>query len=118
MLLAITWQHIVFTTCGFRQMYVEVLGLAFIYFIAHSPSAKRASLNCLFHDAQRIEWWPADAVCLSGITKTANKRAFLVFVSCVFVVCRSRVVWFGRCAETASLLSAKQTTQHVIVGLH
>ena len=37
-------------------MSVEVLGLAFIYFIAQSPSAKRASLNCLFNDAQRIEW--------------------------------------------------------------
>ena len=45
-------------------MSVEVLGLAFIWFIAHSPSAKRLSLNCLFNDAQRIEWWPADIVCL------------------------------------------------------
>ena len=54
----------VITTGGFRQMSVEVLGLAFIYFIAHSPSAKRASLNCLFNGAQRIEWWPADVVCL------------------------------------------------------
>ena len=41
-------------------MSVEVLGLAFIYF----PSAKRASLNCLFNDAQRIKWWSADVVCL------------------------------------------------------
>ena len=45
-------------------MSVEVLGLAFIYFSAHSPSAKHASLNCLFNNAQRIEWWPADVVCL------------------------------------------------------
>ena len=71
---------------------MEVLGLAFIYFIDNSLSAKRASLNCLFNDA--------------------------VSVLCVFVVCRSSVVWFGRCAETTSLLSAKQTTQHLIVGLH
>ena len=38
------WHHIVITTGGFHQMSVEVLGLAFINFIAHSPSAKRASL--------------------------------------------------------------------------
>ena len=45
-------------------MSVQVLGLAFIYVIAHSPSTKRVSLNCLFNDAQSIEWWPADIVCL------------------------------------------------------
>ena len=45
-------------------MSVEVLGLAFIHFTTHLPSAKCASLNCLFNDAQRIEWWPADVVCL------------------------------------------------------
>ena len=48
MFLAASWHHIVITTGGFRQTSVIVLGLAFIYFIAHSPSAKRASLNCLF----------------------------------------------------------------------
>ena len=47
MFLAATWQHIVITTGGFHQMSVEVLGLAFIYFIAYSPSAKRASLNLM-----------------------------------------------------------------------
>ena len=62
--LAATCHHIFITTGGFRQMSVEVLGLAFIYFIAHSPSAKLASLNCLFSDTQRIECWPADVVCL------------------------------------------------------
>ena len=93
-------------------MSVEVLGLAFINFIAHLPSAKCASLNCLFNDVQRIKWWPADVVVWN------YKHAFSVSVSCVFVVCRSSVVWFGRCAETTSLLSAKQTTQHLIVGLH
>ena len=41
-------------------MSVEVLGLAFIYFIARSPSAKPVSLSCLFNDTQRIEWWLAD----------------------------------------------------------
>ena len=45
-------------------MSVEVLGLTFIYFIAHSLSAKHASLNCLFNDAQRIEWWLGNVVCL------------------------------------------------------
>ena len=97
-------------------MSVEVLGLAFIYFITHSPSAKHVSLNCPFNDAQRIEWWPAYVVCLEF--QNANKRAFSVSVSCVFVVCRSSVICFGRCTETASLLSAKQTMQHLIVGLH
>ena len=43
---------------------MEVLGLAFIYFITLSPSAKHGSLNCLFSDAQRIEWWLADVVFL------------------------------------------------------
>ena len=71
--LATTWHHIVITTGCFRQMSVAVLGLAFIYFIAHSLSAKRASLNCLFIDAQRIEWWLADVICLE-LQKTANKR--------------------------------------------
>ena len=66
-------------------MSLEVLGLAFIYFIAHSPSTKRASLNCLFNDAQIIEWWLADIVCLE--LQNVNERAFSVFVSCVFVVC-------------------------------
>ena len=91
-------------------MSVEVLGLAFIYFIVHSPSAKRASLNCLFNDA--------DVVCLE--LQNVHKCAISASVSCVlnFVVCRSSVVWFGRCAETASLQSAKQTTQRLIVGLH
>ena len=56
MFLAVTWHHIVITTGGFRQMSVELLGIAFVYFIAHSPPAKRVSLNCLFNDAQRIEW--------------------------------------------------------------
>ena len=56
--------HGLITTGSFHQMSVEVLGLAFIYFIAHSPSAKHASLNCQFNDAQRIEWWLADFVCL------------------------------------------------------
>ena len=65
------WHHIVITTGSFCQMTVEVLGLAFINCIAHLLSAKRASLNCLVNDAQRIEWWPAD-VCMLGITKTAN----------------------------------------------
>ena len=51
---AATWHHIVINTGGFHQMSVEVLGLAFIYFIAYSPSAKCASLNCLFNDAQRV----------------------------------------------------------------
>ena len=73
-------------------MSVEVLGLAFIYFIAHSPSAKRASLNCLFNDVQKIEGWPVDVVCLE--LQNANKLAFSVSVSCVFVVCRSSVVCF------------------------
>ena len=63
MYLATTWHHIVSTTGSFRQMSVEVLGLAFIYFIAYLPSAKSASLNCLFNGAQRIKWWPADVVC-------------------------------------------------------
>ena len=62
-------------------MSMGVLGLAFIYFITQSPSAKRASLNCLFNDVQIIEW------CLE--LQNANKRAFSVSVSCVFVVCRS-----------------------------
>ena len=82
--LAATWHHIVITTVGFRQMSVEVLGLAFIYFIAHSPSTKRASLNCLFGDAQRIEWWPADVICLE--LQNANERAFSVSVAFVFVM--------------------------------
>ena len=116
MFLAATWQHIVITTGGLRQMSFEVLGLAFIYFIAHSPSTKCASLNCLFNDAQRIDWWLADIVCLE--LQNANEHAFPVYVSFVFVVCRSSVICFSRCAETASLLSAKQTTQHLIVGLH
>ena len=59
---------------------------------------------------------PADVVYLK--LQKLNERAFLVSVSCVFVVCRSSVVWFDRCAESASLLSAKQTTQRLIVGLH
>ena len=37
-------------------MSVEVLGLAFIYFIAHVPSVMYASLNCLFNDAQSGGW--------------------------------------------------------------
>ena len=115
MFLAATWHHIVITTGGFHQMSVEVLGLAFIYFSAHSPSAKRASLNCLFNDAQRIEWWMADVVCLE--LQNANKHAFSVSVSCVFVVCRSSVVCFGRFAETAPLLSAKQTKRYLILCL-
>ena len=61
--LAATRHNIVITTGGFRQMSVEVLGLTFIYFIAHSPSAKRATLNCLFNVDQRMEWLPADVVC-------------------------------------------------------
>ena len=60
-------------------MYVEVLGLAFIYFIDLSPSAKCASFNCLFNDAQRMEWWPENVVCLE--LQNANKRAFSVYVS-------------------------------------
>ena len=70
-------------------MSVEVLGLAFIYFIAHSPSAKRRSLNCLFNDAQRIEWWPADVLCLE--LQNVNKRAFSVCLMCfcsVSIECR------------------------------
>ena len=59
-------------------MSVEVLGLAFIYFIAHSPSAKGASLSCLFNDAQRIEWWPSD-VCLE--LQNTNNCDFSVSVS-------------------------------------
>ena len=94
----------------------EVLGLAYTYLIAHSPSAKCASLNCLFNGAQRIEWWPTDVVCLE--LQNVNERAFSVSVSCVVVVCRLSVACFGRCTETASLLSARQTTQHLIVGLH
>ena len=65
-------------------MSVEVLGLAFIYFIAHSPSTKLASFNCLFDDTQRIEWWPADVVCLE--LQNATERAFSVSVSFVFVM--------------------------------
>ena len=57
MFLTATWQHFVSTTGGFRQMSVEVLGLAF-------STSKHGGLNCLFNDAQRIEWWPADIVCL------------------------------------------------------
>ena len=60
--LAASWHHIVITTGGFRQTSVIVIRLAFIYFIAQSPSAKRASFNCLFNDTPRIEWWPADVV--------------------------------------------------------
>ena len=45
-------------------MSVEVLGLAFIYFITHLASAKHVSFNCLFNDAHRIEWWLADVICL------------------------------------------------------
>ena len=62
-------------------MSVKILVLAFIYFIAHLPSAKRASLNCLFNDAQRIKWWPADVVCLE--LQNTNERAF----SSVCLVC-------------------------------
>ena len=105
----------VITTGSFRQTSLEVLGLAFVYFIAHLSSAKRASSIFLFNDAQGIEWWPAD-VYLE--LQTSNERAFSVSVSCVFVVCRSSVICFGICAESSSLLSAKQTTQHLIVGLH
>ena len=61
-------------------MSVEVLGLAFIYFTAHLPSAKRASLNCLFNDAQRIEWWPTDIVCL----ELQKPRTNMVF-QCAFL---------------------------------
>ena len=77
-------------------MSVEVLGLAFIYFIAHSPSVMYASLNCLFNDAQRIKWWLADVVC-----KELQKPRMNVLFQCVR---------FCRCAETASLLSANQTS--------
>ena len=83
MFLAVTWHHIVITAGGFRQISMEVLGLAFIYFIAHSPSAKRASLNCPFNDTQRIKWWPADVVCLELQKPRTNvlfqclSRAFL-----------------------------------------
>ena len=52
-------------------MSVEVLGLACIYFIAHLLSAKRAGLNCLFNDAQRIKRWPAD-VCLELLKPRTN----------------------------------------------
>ena len=60
-------------------MSVEVLGPAFIYFIDLSPSAKRASFNGLFNDAQRMERWSANVVCLE--LQNANKRAFSVYVS-------------------------------------
>ena len=56
-------------------MSVEVVGLVFIYFVAHSPSAKRACLNCLLNDAQRL----ADVACLE--LQNENKRAFSVSVS-------------------------------------
>ena len=47
---------------------------AVIRFAGFVPSTKRASLNCLFDDTQRIEWWPADVVCLE--LQNANERAF------------------------------------------
>ena len=87
----------------------------YLFYRSLALSAKHASLNCLFNDAQRIQWWPADFVYLE--LQKPNKHAFSVSVSCVFVVCQSSVIWFGRCAETASLLSAKETTQHLIVDL-
>ena len=62
-------------------MSVEVLGLAFIYFIGHSPSANRASLNCLFNNAQRIEWWPADIVCLELQKPRTNVVCLMCFCS-------------------------------------
>ena len=83
MFLAATWQHIVITTGSFRQMSVEVLGLVFIYFIAHLPSAKHASLNCLFNDAQRIEWLPADVVCL----ELQNHERMCFFSVCLMHFC-------------------------------
>ena len=76
MFLAAAWQHIIITTDGFRKMSVEVVGLAFIYFILHLPSAKHVSLNCLFNYAQRIERWPANVVCLE--LQNVNELAFSV----------------------------------------
>ena len=64
-------------------LWLNSLGLAFIHFIAHSPSANRASLNCLFNDGQRIERWLADVVCLELQKPRTNvlfqclSRAFL-----------------------------------------
>ena len=87
------------------QQLASPCGLAFIYFIAYSPSAKHASLNCLFNDAQGIEWWPAVVVCLEFQKPRTNvlfqclSRAFCshssVSIECRFVVtvaCRSSVV--------------------------
>ena len=64
-------------------MSVEVLGLAFTCFIAHSPSAKRASLDCLFNDAQRIKWWLADVVCLE--LQKPRMNVLFQCLSCVFL---------------------------------
>ena len=60
-------------------MSVEAPGLAFIYFIIHAPSATRASLNCLFNDAQRLESWPADVACLE-----LQKPRMNVLCQCLF----------------------------------
>ena len=87
--LAATWHHIVITTGGFCQMSEEVLGLAFIYFIAHSSSAKSASSNCLFNDAQRIEWWPAEVVWnYKNRERTCFFSVYLMCFCSVSIECR------------------------------
>ena len=94
--LAATWHHIVITTFGFRQMSVEVQRLAFIYFIAHSLSTKRAnfithslsiklaSFNCLLNDAKK--WSGGRLTLFIWNYKICELTCFLVSVLCVFVV--------------------------------
>ena len=64
-------------------MSVEVQRQAFIYFITHTLSTKRANLNCLLNDAQKMEWWPPDVVYL----ELQNLRTNVLFqcLSCAFL---------------------------------
>ena len=83
MFLAATWHHIVITTIHeshFRQV--------FYLMMLKESSGGRLILFVLNYKKR----------------ERTDERAVSVFFSCVFVVCRSSVVWFGRCPETASLL--------------
>ena len=70
-------------------MSVEVLRLAFVYFIASSSLGKHVSLKCLFNDAQRTEWWLADVVYLK--LQKPQMNMLLQGLSRAFLSCVDRV---------------------------